>query len=48
MFVYLVFGKKNFEDISKAIVDLRFMGFDCDDAISVSMIKEAVNVHLKD
>ena len=47
MFVYLVFGKKNFEDISKAI-DLRFMGFDCDDAISVSMIKEAVNVHLKD
>ena len=42
-----LFGKKNFEDTSKAI-DLRFMGFDCDDAISVSMIKEAVNVHLKD
>ena len=42
-----LFGKKNFEDTSKAI-DLRFMGFDCDDGISVSMIKEAVNVHLKD
>ena len=41
-----LFGKKNFEDTAKTM-NLSFEGFDHDDVISVSMITEAVNVHLK-
>ena len=42
-----LFGKKKTQDTTK-IMNLHFEGFDHDDAISVAMIKESVNVHLKD